>query len=204
MLRRKLFESASSEEIIMLTFDDVKGRPLISHKLHELTTVEILFRTSVSQCKLKVYALKPCFKLFPVPFDLYQKTIRFYELRWRRIKTLGWLLNWSDWWLWFILRSYHFLDVYILSLLDPLEPGLFSLNILRLLLNSSNCLWWKIDMSYHLIDINVLSLPDPLELGLFSLFLFKVVEIIGKMREIHYTHCKLNEFWWTNRSVFTN
>ena len=43
MRTRILFKSNTSEEIAMLALDDVKSRPLVSNKSHEVSIGEVLF-----------------------------------------------------------------------------------------------------------------------------------------------------------------
>lgn len=53
-LIRILFKCTPSKEVIMLTFNDVKSRPLIANQSPKAIMSKILFGTSVKQGKLKV------------------------------------------------------------------------------------------------------------------------------------------------------
>lgn len=116
-----LFISASSKEIIMLTFDYVKRRPLISNQFFELSVSKAMLGASVKQAKLEVNAIEPRLEVLPVPLDINEQTVRVNLLRWRNddLKLLD--------------RSYNLLDVDVLSLPDPLELGLLPLFLLQLL-----------------------------------------------------------------------
>lgn len=83
IVRRIFFKSASSKEIIMLTFDNVKGGPLISNQLFELSVSETMFRASVKQSEREVEAIKPSLEVLPVLLGINEQTIRVYLLRWR-------------------------------------------------------------------------------------------------------------------------
>ena len=72
VLTRILFKSNTSEEIAMLALDDVKSRPLVSNKSHEVSIGEILFRASVKQGQLKVNTIEPGFKEMPVLLNINQ------------------------------------------------------------------------------------------------------------------------------------
>ena len=67
-----LFKSNTSEEIAMLAFDDVKSRPLVSNKSHEVSIGEVLFWASVKQGQLKVNTIEPGFKEVPVLLNINQ------------------------------------------------------------------------------------------------------------------------------------
>jgi hypothetical protein len=56
----------------MLTLDDVKSRPLVSNKSHEVSMSEILFGASVKQGQLKVNTIEPGFKEMPVLLNINQ------------------------------------------------------------------------------------------------------------------------------------
>jgi hypothetical protein len=56
----------------MLTFDNVKSRPLISNKSYKVIKSELLFRASVKHGQLKVHLIEPGFKVLPVLLNINQ------------------------------------------------------------------------------------------------------------------------------------
>ena len=63
---RILLESTTSEKMIMLTFNNVKCRSLISDQLQKVSMSEFLFWPPVKKRKFKVNTIKPCFEMLPV------------------------------------------------------------------------------------------------------------------------------------------
>jgi hypothetical protein len=76
---RILFKGTTSKEIIMLTFDNVKSRSLVSNQSLEVIMSEILFGASVKQSQLEVHTTKPGFEVIIVLLSINQKSVWLYH-----------------------------------------------------------------------------------------------------------------------------
>ena len=76
---RIFFKSTTSKEIVILTFDNVKSRSLVSNQSLEVIMSEVLFGASVKQGQFEVHTVKPGFEVIIVLLSINQKSVWLYH-----------------------------------------------------------------------------------------------------------------------------